>query len=191
MLSPLVKMRFAIRNNLEKTVIKPYLLQTKRFGGLKPVSYTHLDVYKRQGQRTGEGGKKNSYQSYRPVFIPQHGYCIHVSSIGSGDVGVTGKYQRYRNQDVYKRQVPVISITIKDNATANAIVYRLTPRIRQITTPVRAEKMWPPTRFFGPENGASGAPNNRMAEEPRGCLLYTSYLYMSRLLMSATTRTTC
>ena len=56
--------------------------------GCIPVSYTHLDVYKRQPENTGVGLGRGDEAILR-VIGQRRGVCVEVAAGGQGEVVVT------------------------------------------------------------------------------------------------------
>ena len=74
------------------------------------VSYTHLDVYKRQPQNVPEP-LPSSETPFKPPVLEQHGVSSHTGTVIAETV-VTHKPVSYTHLDVYKRQVTVLQTLV-------------------------------------------------------------------------------
>ena len=96
-------------NNLQVTIQnRQHQIRQSHLSRLKvsPVSYTHLDVYKRQDEVSDDYGKKPSYRGDKRNSRGRYSagrYYILPSSVYSRPVS-------YTHLDVYKRQLLIIGI---------------------------------------------------------------------------------
>ena len=78
-------------------------------GEVTPVSYTHLDVYKRQDMHVGDGnwGNRNYYASKVAGSYTQ---ACETKASPSRTVGYGSEAVSYTHLDVYKRQVETYAV---------------------------------------------------------------------------------